>query len=60
MAEDGLKDAAVLLMSLGEAEAERADMATCVVIGSPATRVISRPGLPDLVYTPRFLKDASR
>ena len=47
-------------MPLGAAEAERADMATCVVIGSPETRIIQRPGLPDLVYTPRFLPEASR
>lgn len=56
----GRPDERMLVMPLGEAEAERADMATCVVIGSPETRVISRPGLPELVYTPRFLKDASR
>ena len=56
----GRPDERMLVMPLGEAEAERADMATCVVIGSPETLVISRPGLPELVYTPRFLKDASR
>lgn len=50
----------MLVMPLGEAEAERADMATCVIIGSPETRIIARPSLPELVYTPRFLKDASR
>ncbi|MDX3978703.1 precorrin-3B C(17)-methyltransferase [Shinella sp.] len=56
----GRPDERMLVMPLGEAAAERADMATCVVIGSPETRVIARPSLPDLVYTPRFLKDASR
>ena len=56
----GRPDERMLVMPLGRAEAERADMATCVVIGSPETRMIARPGLPDLVYTPRFLKDASR
>lgn len=56
----GRPDERMLVMPLGEAEAERADMATCVVIGSPETRVIARPDRPDLVYTPRFLKDASR
>ena len=56
----GRPDERMLVMPLGEAEAERADMATCVVIGSPETRVIARPGLPELVYTPRFLKDASK
>ena len=50
----------MLVMPLGDADATRADMATCVIIGSPETRVIARPGLPELVYTPRFLKDASK
>ncbi|WP_411037200.1 precorrin-3B C(17)-methyltransferase [Shinella sp. BYT-45] len=52
----GRPDERMLVMPLGTAEAERADMATCVVIGSPETRIVSRPGLPDLVYTPRFLE----
>jgi precorrin-3B C17-methyltransferase len=56
----GRPDERMLVMPLGEAEAERADMATCVVIGSPETRVIARPDLPDLVYTPRFLKEPAR
>ena len=56
----GRPDERMLVMPLGEAKAERADMATCVVIGSPETRIIARPSLPDLVYTPRFLKDAAR
>ncbi|WP_313532828.1 precorrin-3B C(17)-methyltransferase [Shinella sp.] len=56
----GRPDERMLVMPLGEAEAERADMATCVVIGSPETRIITRPGLPELVYTPRFLKDVSK
>ncbi|WP_313665193.1 precorrin-3B C(17)-methyltransferase [Shinella sp.] len=56
----GRPDERMLVMPLGEAEADRADMATCVVIGSPETRVIARPILPDLVYTPRFLREESR
>jgi precorrin-3B C17-methyltransferase len=56
----GRPDERMLVMPLGQAEAERADMATCVVIGSPETRVIARPNLPDLVYTPRFLGEPSR
>ena len=56
----GRPDEQMLVMPLALAEAERADMATCVVIGSPETRVIARPGRPDLVYTPRFLGTASR
>jgi precorrin-3B C17-methyltransferase len=34
-------------------------MATCVMIGSPETRIIERPNLPDLVYTPRFYAGGS-
>jgi precorrin-3B C17-methyltransferase len=37
----------------------RADMATCVIIGSSETRLIDRPGLPPLVYSPRSTGDAS-
>jgi precorrin-3B C17-methyltransferase len=51
----GRPDERMLVMPLGQAEAERADMATCVIIGSPETRIIARENLPDLVYTPRFL-----
>lgn len=51
----GRPDERMLVMPLGTAQAERADMATCVIIGSPQTRVIARDGRPDLVYTPRFL-----
>ncbi len=50
----GRPDEAMLVMPLGEADANRADMATCVIIGSAETRVIARPGKPDLVYSPRF------
>ncbi|MCV3734868.1 precorrin-3B C(17)-methyltransferase [Rhizobium sp. TRM96647] len=51
----GRPDEEMLVMPLGEADAGRADMATCVIIGSAQTRVIARAGRPDLVYTPRFL-----
>ena len=36
-----------------------ADMATCVMIGSAETRIVPRPSLPDLVYTPRFFAGGS-
>lgn len=55
----GRPDERMLVMPLGEADAERADMATCVIIGSPQTRVIAREGRQDLVYTPRFLQEAT-
>jgi precorrin-3B C17-methyltransferase len=43
----------VTVTTLGSASASMADMATLVIIGSPHTRVIARPGRPPLVYTPR-------
>ena len=46
-------DESILLTTLAEADPTRADMATCVIIGSAATRVVARPALPPLVYTPR-------
>lgn len=44
----------IVLRPLAEADPALADMATCVIVGSPATRIVPRPGLPPLVYTPRF------
>ncbi len=38
---------------LGEADQQAADMATCVIIGSAETRIIERPGMDPLVYSPR-------
>ncbi|MCD7111272.1 precorrin-3B C(17)-methyltransferase [Rhizobium sp. DKSPLA3] len=55
----GRPDERMRVMPLAEADATVADMATCVIIGSPETRVIARPSLGDLVYTPRFLPGAS-
>jgi precorrin-3B C17-methyltransferase len=49
----GRPDERIAVMPLGEADANRADMATCVIIGSPETRIIAREGKHDLVYTPR-------
>ncbi|WP_275785271.1 precorrin-3B C(17)-methyltransferase [Pararhizobium gei] len=51
----GRPDERMLVMPLGAAAAENADMATCVIIGSPETKIVTRPGRPDLVYTPRFM-----
>ena len=56
----GRPDERMLVMALEKAKAERADMATCIIIGSPETRIVTRPGLPSLVYTPRFLSGTSR
>jgi precorrin-3B C17-methyltransferase len=55
----GRPDERITVMPLAEADANVADMATCVMIGSPETRIIARPNLPDLVYTPRFYAGGS-
>jgi precorrin-3B C17-methyltransferase len=39
--------------TLATADPSSADMATLIIVGSSATRVIERPGLPPLVYTSR-------
>jgi len=49
----GRPDEAITIMTLAEADPKRADMATCVIIGSPETRIITRENLPPLVYSPR-------
>jgi precorrin-3B C17-methyltransferase len=49
----GRPDEAITVVNLAEADPARADMATCVIIGSPETRIIERPGLGPLVYSPR-------
>ncbi|KQV34981.1 MULTISPECIES: precorrin-3B C(17)-methyltransferase [unclassified Rhizobium] len=51
----GRPDERMQIMPLGDADAAKADMATCVIIGSPETRVIERPSQSPLVYTPRFI-----
>jgi precorrin-3B C17-methyltransferase len=38
---------------LADADAGKADVATCIIIGSPETRIIKRDEKPTLVYTPR-------
>ncbi|MFL5289492.1 MAG: precorrin-3B C(17)-methyltransferase [Rhodopila sp.] len=44
---------AVAVVPLEAADPARADMATCLIVGSPETRLVERPGLAPLVYTPR-------
>ncbi|MFS8056199.1 precorrin-3B C(17)-methyltransferase [Rhizobium sp. BR 317] len=56
----GRPDERMTVARLADADASSADMATCVIIGSAETRVIARETKPDLVYTPRFIKDAAR
>jgi precorrin-3B C17-methyltransferase len=54
----GRADEAVAVTTLGDADGRDADMATLIIVGSRATRVIARPGRP-LVYTPRAATEAS-
>ena len=49
----GRPDERIALTTLAEADPAQADMATCILIGSPETRVVARPGMSPLVYTPR-------
>ncbi len=48
-------DEAIRIVPLAEATAEMVDMATCPIVGTAETRIVDRPGLPPLVYTPRTL-----
>ena len=54
----GRQDEAVSVTTLDAARGATADMATLVVVGTRETRVIARPGLPPLVYTPRAVAAA--
>jgi precorrin-3B C17-methyltransferase len=56
----GRPDEKIVVKPLGEAEAGLADMATCVIIGSPETRIIDRGDRPGLVYTPRSFSGDSK
>jgi precorrin-3B C17-methyltransferase len=49
----GRADEQVIIATLAEAAAVPADMATLVIVGSPETRTIERPGKAPLIYTPR-------
>ena len=49
----GRPDERITVCRLDEADAAAADMATCVIVGSPETRIVERTGQPALVYSPR-------
>jgi len=49
----GRADETVMVTTLVDADPNKADMATLVIVGSAQTRIITRPGHP-LVYTPRM------
>ena len=56
----GRPDERIEVFLLADADAEKADMATCIIIGSPETRIIMRGEKPALVYTPRSATGAKR
>jgi precorrin-3B C17-methyltransferase len=56
----GRPDERVEVFLLADADAEKADMATCIIIGSPETRIIKRGEKPALVYTPRSATGSKR
>lgn len=49
----GRDDERVAIASLATADPSEADMATLIIVGSAETRIIERPGLSPLVYSPR-------
>lgn len=53
----GRPDERMRVVPLAHARGHMADMATCIIVGSPETRLVERPGLPALVYTPRHAGD---
>lgn len=53
----GRPDERMRVVPLANARGHMADMATCIIVGSPETRLVERPGLPALVYTPRRAGD---
>ena len=54
----GRPDEKVTVQSLDTIDLSAADMATLIIVGSPMTRVIKRPGMAPLVYTPRSAEGA--
>ncbi|MCP1199790.1 precorrin-3B C(17)-methyltransferase [Notoacmeibacter sp. MSK16QG-6] len=50
----GRPDQRIETVALSKANGEKADMATCVIIGSAMTKVVERHGREPLVYTPRY------
>lgn len=55
----GRADEDMTVQLLCDAKAEDADMATCVIVGSAATRIVERGDKPALVYSPRSLRPSS-
>ncbi len=51
----GRADQNVRHARLADVDPEAINMATCLIIGNALTRVVARPGQPDLIYTPRWV-----
>jgi precorrin-3B C17-methyltransferase len=49
----------VEVTTLAAADPAMADMSTLVIVGSPETRAVARPGRAPLVYTPRAVHEVS-
>jgi precorrin-3B C17-methyltransferase len=56
----GRPDERIRTCLLADASPDMADMATCIIVGSPETRIIRREGRSTLVYTPRSATGPSR
>lgn len=55
----GRQDENIIVTTLDNAAATRADMATLVIVGTRETRIVVRPGRTPLVYTPRAVAEVS-
>jgi precorrin-3B C17-methyltransferase len=55
----GRPDETIAIVALDAADPSLADMATLIIVGSPHTRLIERPGLSPLVYTPRSVEGSA-
>jgi precorrin-3B C17-methyltransferase len=56
----GRADERLDVATLAEADPGRADMATCIIVGSATTRIVERPQRAPLIYTPRFVEVPAR
>ena len=55
----GRPDERIEIRTLADADPDLADMATCVIIGSPETRVVARDGMQPLIYSPRSARSSA-
>lgn len=55
----GRADERFRVVPLSEAVSDMADMATCIIVGTEETRLITREGREPIVYSPRFSKRES-